>query len=110
MKLLDFQFELLLLLLVLSLQSQDLVIGLIRVLAPLDVVLIGDGSLFLDLANLPMHLNYGILGEEDLFPHNIDLCLHILVPPNRIIQVHSFIGKQVVDVAAGDLLQVEILL
>lgn len=94
----------------LSFQSQDLVVSLISVLASLDVVLIGDSGLFLDLANLLLHLDYGILGKENLFAHDVDLCLHILVPPNRIIQVHSLVGKQVVDVATGDLLQVEILL
>ena len=79
-------------------------------LASLDVVLIGDSGLFLDLANLLLHLDYGVLGEEDLFAHDVNLCLHILVPSNRIIQVHSLVSQQVVDVATGDLLQVEILL
>lgn len=79
-------------------------------LASLDVVLIGDCGLFLDLANLLLHLDYGVLGKEDLFAHDVDLCLYILVPSNRIIQVHSLVGKQVVDMATGDLLQMEILL
>ena len=110
LKLLDFQFKLLLLFLMFSLQSQNLVVSLISVLASLDVVLIGDSGLFLDLANLLLHLDYGVLGKEYLFAHDVNLCLHILVPSNRIIQVHSLVSQQVVDVATGDLLQVEILL
>jgi hypothetical protein len=57
-----------------------------------------------------MHLDDGILGEEDLLTHYVDLGLHILITPNGVIQVHFLVSQQVVHVTAGYLLLVEILL
>ncbi len=47
---------------------------------------------------------------QDFFPHDVDLRLEILVSPDGVVHADAFICKQVQDVSALDLLQVEILL
>lgn len=84
----------------LGFECQDLIIGLVSVLTALDIIFIGDSGLLLDFANLFLHFNNGILGEEDLLAHNVDLCLHVLIPPNGVIQVHFGICEKIVRVQA----------
>jgi hypothetical protein len=79
-------------------------------LTALDIIFIGDSGLLLNLIDLFMHLDYGVLGEEDLLAHYIDFCLHILVAANGVIQMHFLVGQQVIDMSAGDLLLVKVFL
>jgi hypothetical protein len=61
-------------------------------LASLNVIFIGDSGLFLNLADLSMHLDDRVLSKEDLFTHYIDLCLNILVSADGVIQVNFLVG------------------
>ena len=94
----------------LGLQCQNLVVCLISMLTALNIVFVNDSGLFLDLRDLFLHLHNGVLGKEYFLSHNVDLCLHVLVSPDGIVEMHSLIGKQVVNVKPCHLLLVKVFL
>lgn len=90
-------------------EGKDLVISLVGVLGALDIVLVGTDRVLLDSGDLLLVLDDRVLGEKDLLTHDIDLALHELVPPDRVVQADLLIGQQVKDMSALDFLLVEVL-
>lgn len=63
LQLLNLKLKPLLLFFVFGFECEDLVVGLLSLIAPANVVLIGMKGFFLYLGNLPLHVEYAVFSE-----------------------------------------------
>ena len=70
----------------LSFESQDRIICLIRLFATLDVVFVSFCRSFSDSGYLSLQFSYLILSKENFFPKDVDFGFEVIIPSYRVIE------------------------